>query len=80
MFGPTASNPLDVCGAVVAICIGNALKRQIQNLRRVAAIAPNRRRKTSSIIISRLQPRKTRTAKEKNTTSSQGIFWEDILL
>jgi hypothetical protein len=28
MSGPTASNPLDVCGAVVASCMGNALKRQ----------------------------------------------------
>jgi hypothetical protein len=27
-------------GAVVATCIGNALERQIQNLRRAAAIAP----------------------------------------
>jgi hypothetical protein len=35
---PIANNPLDDCGAVVATCIGNALKRQIQNLRRVAAI------------------------------------------
>jgi hypothetical protein len=34
------SNPLDVCGAVVAICIGNVLKRQIQNLCRASAIEP----------------------------------------
>jgi hypothetical protein len=27
--GPTASNPTDVCGAVVATYIWNALKRQI---------------------------------------------------
>jgi hypothetical protein len=39
MPGPTASNPLDVCVAVVATCIGNALERQIQNLRRAASIA-----------------------------------------
>jgi hypothetical protein len=38
--GPTASNSLDVCCAVVATCIGNGLKRQIQNLRRAAAVAP----------------------------------------
>jgi hypothetical protein len=40
MSGTTASNPLDVCGAVVAICIGNVLKQRIQNLRQAAAIAP----------------------------------------
>jgi hypothetical protein len=40
MFGPTASNNLDVCGPVVATCIGNALKRQIQNICWAAAIAP----------------------------------------
>jgi hypothetical protein len=39
MYGPTASNPLDVCRAVVATCIQNALKRQIQTLRRAAANA-----------------------------------------
>jgi hypothetical protein len=33
--GPTASSPLDVCGEVVADCIGNAL-----NLRRAVEIAP----------------------------------------
>jgi hypothetical protein len=33
MSGPALSNSLDVCGGVVADCIGNALKRQIQNLR-----------------------------------------------
>jgi hypothetical protein len=38
MSGPSASNFLDVCGAVVATCVGNALKRQIQNLGRAAAI------------------------------------------
>jgi hypothetical protein len=38
--GPTARNPLDVCGAVVATCIGNAPKRRIQNLGRFAAIVP----------------------------------------
>jgi hypothetical protein len=27
MSGPTASNPLHVCGAVVATCTGDALKR-----------------------------------------------------
>jgi hypothetical protein len=40
MFGPTASELLDVCGAVVATCIGNAPKRRIQNIRRAASIAP----------------------------------------
>jgi hypothetical protein len=80
MSRPIASNPLDVCGVVVATRIGNALKRHIQNLRRVAAIAPCRRRDTSSSVISRMQPRERRTAKEKSTTSSQGIPWEDVLL
>jgi hypothetical protein len=37
--GPTASNPLDVCGVVVATCIGNARKKLMQNLRR-DVIAP----------------------------------------
>jgi hypothetical protein len=36
----TSSNSLNVCGAVVVTCIGNALKRQIQNLCRAAAFAP----------------------------------------
>jgi hypothetical protein len=40
MSGITASNPLDIYGAVVATCIRNALKRQIQNLCQAAAIAP----------------------------------------
>jgi hypothetical protein len=40
MFAPTENNLLGVCGAVVATCIGNALKRQIQNLRRAAATSP----------------------------------------
>jgi hypothetical protein len=74
------SNSLIVCGVVVATFIGNAPKRRIQNLRRDAAIAPSRRRETSSSIISRVQPCERRTAKEKSTTSSQGILWEDILL
>jgi hypothetical protein len=39
MSRPAASNPLDVCGVVVATCIGNAPKRRIQNVRRVTAIA-----------------------------------------
>jgi hypothetical protein len=39
MSGPAASDPLDVCGAVVATCIGNAPKRRIQNLCWVATIA-----------------------------------------
>jgi hypothetical protein len=40
MYGSTASHPLNVCGAVVDTCIGNALKGQIQNLHRATAIAP----------------------------------------
>jgi hypothetical protein len=80
MSGPTASNPLDVCGAVVATFIENALKRQIQNLCQAAAVPPWRRRETSSSIIPRLQPCERRTAKEKSTISSKAILWEDVLL
>jgi hypothetical protein len=40
MSGPTASNPLDVCSAVVSICKGNAPKRRIQDPSRDTAIAP----------------------------------------
>jgi hypothetical protein len=40
----------------------------------------NRRRKTSSSIIPRLQPYERVTAKEKSITSSQGTLWEDVLL
>jgi hypothetical protein len=39
MSWATASNLLDVCGAEVATCIRNALKRQRLNLRRAAATA-----------------------------------------
>jgi hypothetical protein len=39
MSGPTTSNPLDVRGAVAVTSIRHVLKRQIQNLRRAAAIA-----------------------------------------
>jgi hypothetical protein len=38
-----------------------------------------RRRETSSSVISRLPPCERRTAKEENTTSSQGILWEEVL-
>jgi hypothetical protein len=41
MSGPTTKKPLDVCGAVVAIFIQNSQKTRIQNIRRVAAIAPS---------------------------------------
>jgi hypothetical protein len=40
MSGSTASNPRDVCDAMMATCIGNVLILRMQNLRRVAAIAP----------------------------------------
>jgi hypothetical protein len=40
MYEPTASNPLNFCGAVVATCIRNALKRQTQNLCQAAEITP----------------------------------------
>jgi hypothetical protein len=64
---PTANNPHDVCGAVVGTCIGNALRRQIQDLRRAAAIAPKYKERN-------LIQRYTEAAvmrKEKGTTSSQ---------
>jgi hypothetical protein len=41
---------------------------------------PSGRRETSSSFMSKMQPRERRTAKEKNTTSSQWILWEDVLL
>jgi hypothetical protein len=40
IYGPTTSYPHDVFGVVVGTCIGNAPKRRIQTLRRVAAIVP----------------------------------------
>jgi hypothetical protein len=42
-FGHVWANcnqPLDVCGAVVATCTGNALKRPMQNIHRAAATVP----------------------------------------
>jgi hypothetical protein len=41
---------------------------------------PKKRRESSSSVIPRLQPCQRRTAKEKSTTSSQRILWEDVLL
>jgi hypothetical protein len=40
MSGTAASHTLDISSPVVAICICNALIREIQNLRRAAAIVP----------------------------------------
>jgi hypothetical protein len=40
MSEPTASSPLDIYGVVVAACIENALKRQIEDLRQYAAFTP----------------------------------------
>jgi hypothetical protein len=39
----------------------------------------SRRRGNSSSVLSSLQPCERRTEKEKITTSSQGILWEDVL-
>jgi hypothetical protein len=39
MSGTTAINTLDACGVVVATCIGNVLKRRMQNLCRAVVIA-----------------------------------------
>jgi hypothetical protein len=80
MSGPIASNPLDVCGAVVATCIGNALKYKNRIYAELLILNLSRRRGTSSSIILRLQPCKRRTAKERSTMGSQGILWEDVLL
>jgi hypothetical protein len=41
---------------------------------------PSRKRETSSSIISRMQPRERRTAKEKGTTSFKEILWEEVIL
>jgi hypothetical protein len=67
MFGPTASNSLDVCGALVATCLGNA---------ELLKLNPRRRRETSSSVITRLQACERRTTNEMNTTRSQGILRE----
>jgi hypothetical protein len=80
MSGPTASNPLDICGTDIVTCIGNALKRQIQIYTELLQLHPSRRRKSSSSVISRLQPCKSRIAKEKRKTSVQGILWEDVII
>lgn len=44
--GPTANNPLNVSGAVVATCTENVLKRQIQYLRRAAAVEHQKKDRT----------------------------------
>jgi hypothetical protein len=52
MCGPTASNSLDTCGAVMATSIGNALEGQMKNLRRVAVAAlQEQKRNLISVII-----------------------------
>jgi hypothetical protein len=80
MSVPTASILLGVCGAVVAICIGNALSIKYSINAEVLQLHPCRRRETSSSVISRLQPLERITAKERSTTIFQGISWEDVLL
>jgi hypothetical protein len=80
MSGPTASNPLDVCGAVVATCIIIALKREVKKYALLFQLRPSRRRETSSSVIPRMQPCEKITAKEKSTTSSHGVLWESVLL
>jgi hypothetical protein len=53
MYGPTANEPLDVCGAVVATFIGNALKDKYIIKAELLQLHPSRR-ETSSSVISRL--------------------------
>jgi hypothetical protein len=79
MSGPTANNPFDVCDVVVATFIGNAPKRQYRIYAELLQLQLSWR-KPSSSVISRMQPRERRTAKEESTTSSQGTLWEDVPL
>jgi hypothetical protein len=66
--GQNSSNPFNVCGAVME-CPEHTNTVSIWTWR-----------ETPSGIISRMQPCKSRTAKEKGTMISQGILWEDALL
>jgi hypothetical protein len=53
MFGPIARNLLDVCGVVVAICVGNVPKGDYRYFAELLQLHPSRRRETSFSIISR---------------------------
>jgi hypothetical protein len=68
--GSTTINPFDVCGAVVVTYIGNALKRLIENPRRSPPIGNFIQRYTEAAAL----------PKEKSTTNSKGILFEDVLL
>jgi hypothetical protein len=81
-FGHVWANckqPLDVCG-----CSGSHLHKECprKDEYRITELLQlhTSRRETSSSVISRMQLREKGTAKEKNTTSSQGILWEDFFL
>jgi hypothetical protein len=78
MFGPPAGNPLNVCGVVVATCTGNALKRQIQNLRRAAIMIQWERSLIQHHIESAVM--QNENCKGEDTMTTQGILWEDVLL
>jgi hypothetical protein len=41
---------------------------------------PSRRRGTSSSVVSRMQARERRIAKEESITSSKGTIWKEVLL
>jgi hypothetical protein len=56
----------------------NALKHKCRIYAEMLQLHPGRT-ETSSSITPGLQPHKWRTAKEKSTTSSQQILWEDVL-
>jgi hypothetical protein len=77
MSETTASNPIDVCGAVVTNCIVNALRRQ-EIYDELRQLHPSRTESSSTVIL-RPQPCERRTA-EENTTGCKGILWEDVHL
>jgi hypothetical protein len=78
MSGKTASNTLDICGPVVAICICNALLREHKIYADLLQLFPMRG-ETSSRVIPWLQPCERKTAKE-NKTCSEEILWEEVIL
>jgi hypothetical protein len=49
--GPTASNPLNVCGVLVATCIGNPRKDEYKIYSELLQLHPSGRRETSGAMI-----------------------------
>jgi hypothetical protein len=75
MSGPTASNPLDVCGVVVATCIGNDLKTTPRccNCILIEVEKPHPAHTEAAAM------RKENCKGEEHTTNSQWTLWEDVL-